>query len=86
MAAGAVPHVHAAEDNMIRVALVGCGSRGSGATAQALQTKGPIKLWAMADLFSNRLEASLKNLSTHLEGRYDLDPTERQSIASGQAT
>jgi predicted dehydrogenase len=75
VATGAVPHVHAAEDNTIRVALVGCGSRGTGAVAQALQTKGPIKLWAMADLFSNRLESSLKNLSGTMEGRYDLDPT-----------
>lgn len=75
LAAGAVPHVHAAEDNTIRVALVGCGSRGAGAAAQVLQTKGPIKLWAMADLLSNRLETSLKNLSGTMEGRYDLDPT-----------
>jgi predicted dehydrogenase len=75
LAAGTVPHVHAAEDNTIRVALVGCGSRGTGAAAQALQTKGPIKLWAMADLLSNRLEGSLKNLSRGLDGRYDRDPT-----------
>ncbi len=75
VATGAVPHVHAAEDNTIRVALVGCGSRGTGAAAQVLQTKGPIKLWAMADLLSNRLESSLQNLSRGMEGRYDLDPT-----------
>jgi predicted dehydrogenase len=75
LAASAIPHVHAGEDNTIRVALVGSGSRGSGAVAQVLQTKGPIKLWAMADLFSNRLEGSLKALSGTMEGRYDLDPT-----------
>jgi predicted dehydrogenase len=74
VAAGAVPHVHAAEDNTIRVALVGCGSRGTGAAAQVLQTKGPIKLRAMADLFPSRLEASLKNLAGSMERRYDLDP------------
>jgi predicted dehydrogenase len=75
VAAGAVPQVYVTENNTIRVALVGCGSRGTGAAAQVLQTKGPIKLWAMADLFPYQVEASLKNLSSHMEGRYDLEPT-----------
>ncbi|HEX4148952.1 MAG TPA: twin-arginine translocation signal domain-containing protein, partial [Pirellulales bacterium] len=45
-----IPHVHAAEDNTLRVALVGCGGRGTGAAANALNVKdrGPIKLVAMA--------------------------------------
>ena len=54
LAAGA----HVAGDETIKVALVGCGGRGTGAAAQALQTKGPIKLWAMADLFAERLESA----------------------------
>ncbi len=62
---------YAAGDETIKVALVGCGSRGSGAAAQALQTKGPIKLWAMADLFSDRLEASLASLSNASPAVYD---------------
>jgi predicted dehydrogenase len=58
-----VPHVHAAEDNTIRVALIGCGGRGTGAAADALSVKhGPIKLVAMADVFPDRLAASFKNL------------------------
>lgn len=35
-----VPHVHAAEDNTIRLALIGCGGRGSGAVANALAAGG----------------------------------------------
>ena len=66
VAAGSVPHVHGAEDNTIRLALIGCGGRGAGAAAQALQTKGPIRLWAMADLLSSRLEASLQALSSKM--------------------
>ena len=47
-----VPHVHAKEDNTIRIALVGCGGRGTGAAANALTAKGgPVKLVAMADVF-----------------------------------
>src|SRR5690606_11951262 len=33
-----LPHVYAGEDNTIRVALVGCGGRGTGAAANALST------------------------------------------------
>ena len=55
--------VHAAEDNTIRVALVGCGHRGTGAADNALATKsGPTKLVAMADVFDSRVGASLKQL------------------------
>ena len=55
---------YAAENNTIKVALVGCGGRGTGAAAQALSTAGPTKLWAVADVFEHRLEGSLKTLST----------------------
>jgi predicted dehydrogenase len=57
--------VFAAEDNAIRVALVGCGGRGTGAAENALlTTSGPIKLVAMADVFPERLSTSFKYLSS----------------------
>ena len=50
----------------LRIALVGCGGRGTGAASQALHTAdtgiGDVKLVAMADAFSDRLESSLKEL------------------------
>jgi len=50
------PSIYAAEDNTIKVAIVGCGGRGGGAVANALATgSGPIKLVAMADIFEDRL-------------------------------
>ena len=63
--AGGVPAVHAAEDATIRLALIGCGGRGTGAVKDALNVReaGPIKLHALADLHDepmNRAEASLK--------------------------
>ena len=61
-------------DETIKVALIGCGSRGTGAACQALATKGPIKLWAMADVFPERLEASLKNLTSGEKANYDREP------------
>jgi predicted dehydrogenase len=63
LAGVAVPHVHAGEDNEIRIALVGCGGRGTGAASNALSVdNGPIKLVAMADVFEDRLNTSLDEL------------------------
>src|SRR6516165_5541011 len=59
----AAPLVHAGENNLVQVALVGCGGRGTGAAANAMSTKsGPIKLVAMADVFGSKLKSSYHNL------------------------
>lgn len=71
--------VHAAENNLIQVALVGCGGRGTGAAANALSTQGPIKLVAMADVFQDRLNASLNNLKKSFADKIDVPP-ERQFL------
>lgn len=68
---------HAAENNTIKIALVGCGGRGSGAALNALSTKGPTKLWAVADAFEHRLESSLKNLSEKFTAQMDVPPERR---------
>src|SRR5687767_2439858 len=58
-----VPHVFAAEDNTIRLALIGCGGRGGGAAVNALSTTGgPVKLVAMADVFDDRIKGVHANL------------------------
>jgi predicted dehydrogenase len=58
-----LPNVYAGESNTIKVGLVGAGGRGTGAAANALQTKsGPIKLVAMADVFPHKLKNSHDNL------------------------
>ena len=38
---------YCAEDNAIKIALVGCGGRGTGAAANALSTKGPVEAGAI---------------------------------------
>lgn len=61
--AAAVPRPgYTAENNTIKLALIGCGGRGGGAVAQALSTPGPTKLWAMADFFESRVKGTLGNL------------------------
>lgn len=80
LAGVAIPHVHAAEENTIRLALIGCGGRGSGAAGNALSAPGgPVKLFAMADIFADRLASSHKALSKEFAEKIDVPP-ERQFI------
>ena len=73
-----IPHVHAAEDNTIRLALIGSGSRGSGAVANAFESpNGPCKLVAMADIFPKRMESSYKSLSKQYPDMVDVPPERR---------
>ena len=53
---------HAAGDDTVKIGLVGCGGRGTGAASQALSTSGNCKLVAVGDAFRDRLDGSLKNL------------------------
>ncbi|WP_046370487.1 Gfo/Idh/MocA family protein [Flavihumibacter petaseus] len=50
-------------DGTIKVALVGCGGRGTGAAMQALLSKQNVKLVAMADAFRDRLDECYKTLT-----------------------
>jgi len=57
---------HSGADDTIKVALVGCGGRGTGAAVQALRSKQNVKLVAMADAFRDRLDASYKSITGDL--------------------
>ncbi len=77
---GAAQHVHAAEDNTIKVALIGCGGRGTGAASNALSVdNGPIKLVAMADVFENKLNGSHGRLASRFTDKFDV-PKERMFL------
>ena len=68
-------------DKPMRIALIGCGGRGTGAASQALHTAGAglgeVKLVAMADAFSDRLESSLGELTGWHPNQVDV-PEERR--------
>jgi len=73
-----VPRVHAAGSDLIQVALVGCGGRGTGAAANALATRsGPIKLVAMADVFAERLARSHETLREQCGPKVEVPPDQR---------
>jgi predicted dehydrogenase len=81
LAGVAIPRVHAAEDNTLQVALVGCGGRGTGAAANALSTKsGNTKLVAMADVFPDKLKASYAALTNRFDEKKIDVPEERKFI------
>jgi len=81
LAGVAVPNVHAGEDNTIRIALVGCGGRGTGAAHNALATKqGPTKLVAMADVFKDKLAESYKSIAGQFEKQMEV-PESQQFIS-----
>src|SRR5438445_11750326 len=69
----------AAGSDTLRIALIGCGGRGSGAADQALSTSGGVRLVAMADVFEDKLEGSLGNLKKQHSDRVEV-PQERQFI------
>jgi myo-inositol 2-dehydrogenase / D-chiro-inositol 1-dehydrogenase len=55
------------EGETLRVGLIGCGGRGTGAAAQALAADSNVKLVAMGDAFSERLQGSLEELKKQAE-------------------
>jgi predicted dehydrogenase len=60
--AAVAPYAHAAGVDVLRVGLIGCGQRGTGAAAQALQADKHVQLTAMGDAFADRLQESLAHL------------------------
>lgn len=52
----------------VKVGLVGCGGRGSGAAAQALNADKGAVLWSMGDVFENQLNGSLRRFQEGPKG------------------
>src|ERR1035438_8663875 len=80
LAGMAIPYVHAAGNDTIQLALVGCGGRGTGAAENALTVNnGPIKLVAMADVFPSKLADSHGKLRQKFADQVDV-PEDRKFI------
>ncbi len=70
--------VHAfGEGDTIKLGLIGCGGRGTGAANQAMNTAGPTKLIAAADAFDDKIKSCLRGLSREHGDKLDVPP-ERQ--------
>src|ERR1035441_4572266 len=74
---GALPlkrSAHAAGSDLLKLALVGCGGRGTGAASQALSTAGATKLVALADVRPEQLEKGLNALKGKHEDQVAVPP------------
>jgi myo-inositol 2-dehydrogenase / D-chiro-inositol 1-dehydrogenase len=60
---------HASVNETIKVGLIGCGGRGTGAAGQALNADKGAKLVAIGDAFPDHIERSLRNLRTQFESQ-----------------
>ena len=93
MATGALLTVPVGVDRMARVsgnqklklALVGCGGRGSGATVQALIADQNVELVAMADAFSDRIERSLMGIKDYFDGEKKIHVKEKNRFVGFDA-
>ncbi len=70
--------LHVEGREKIRVGLIGCGSRGTGAAVQALRADGAAELVAMADTFPDRIQRSLASIErTNVKDRVRVPPEHR---------
>jgi myo-inositol 2-dehydrogenase/D-chiro-inositol 1-dehydrogenase len=79
LTAGIQANAHAAGTDTMRIGLIGCGGRGTGAAVQALNACKRARLVAMGDAFQDRLEESHKAISESHSDRVDV-PRERRFV------
>lgn len=68
------PQAFAADSQTLRVGLVGCGGRGTGAASQALHADGNVVLTTMADVFEDKLRNSLATLQKEVPDKVKVEP------------
>ncbi|MBI4626257.1 MAG: Gfo/Idh/MocA family oxidoreductase [Verrucomicrobia bacterium] len=68
---------HAGGTDRIRVGLIGCGNRGTGAAIDALDADPGAHLVAMADVFADRIAASHDRIKAHCPDRTTVAPDHR---------
>jgi myo-inositol 2-dehydrogenase/D-chiro-inositol 1-dehydrogenase len=76
---GAIPAVHAAGSEVIKIGLIGCGGRGTGAAEDAATAAPDVKLVAVGDVFKDRIDTCLEHLKKAVADKVDV-PEERQFV------
>ncbi|MDA7949947.1 MAG: Gfo/Idh/MocA family oxidoreductase [Pirellulaceae bacterium] len=64
---------HASGSDVLKVGLIGCGSRGNGAAKDAIDADKNAKLTAICDIFPDKLEQAKSSLKRSLKDQYDVD-------------
>ena len=68
------------KDRKLKLALIGCGGRGTGAANQALEADPNVELIAMSDLFEDRLTSSFSSLMEKYEGTGKMNVPDTQKF------
>ena len=76
-------NAHAQGGDELKVGLIGCGGRGTGAASQALKADRNVKLWAMADAFDDKIQTSLNLLQAERDDRRQDRRAGRRAASSG---
>jgi len=74
------PRVFAAGSDVLKIGLIGCGGRGSGAASQALHADSRVQLTALGDAFADKLESSLTNLTNSDVGEKVAVPSDHKFV------
>jgi len=69
---GIASRAYAQQADTIKVGLIGCGGRGTGAAQDAVGGSNGVKITALADLFPDRLEGSANTLKNNLNDKFDV--------------
>jgi len=69
----------------LKLAVVGCGGRGTGAAVQALRADKDVELVAMADAFGDKVENSLKYISEELDGEIKINVKQKNRFTGFNA-
>jgi predicted dehydrogenase len=75
--------VHAGGSDMLKIGLVGCGGRGTGAAEDALRADKNTKLTALCDVFPDHLQKALPRLQKLFGDRVDVPPERQFTDFSG---
>jgi len=73
------------DNKKLKLALIGCGGRGSGAAVQALTADDKVELYAMADAFKDRIDSSLNGIKEHFDGSKNIDVQEKNMFTGFDA-
>ncbi|MDO4586488.1 MAG: Gfo/Idh/MocA family oxidoreductase [Planctomycetia bacterium] len=80
---GSAPRVHASEDNIIKVGLIGCGGRGRGAAVNALNADPNVQIVAVGDAFLANAQGAVEGLKAAYGDR--VTATEETTFAGLEA-
>jgi predicted dehydrogenase len=69
---GALPAVHAAGSDTLRVGLIGCGGRGTGAAQDCARSSENVRIVALADAFKDRVDGCRERLKQEISDKVEV--------------